>query len=146
MSNEGYILDTSIDNGNKMRMSAAVHRSIEAEIISHVLQYHLSTGGSCDTVLDVGCVSGESTRLLATRFKAALGIDESAKNVHRSWKLSVMFEPSDIARGRVKFAKGNEKDLSQVTQHISSNGKVDLVVVCGKVCHTDRLELNKIAS
>lgn len=146
MSNEGYILDSSIDNGNKMRMSAAVHRSIEAEIISHVLEYHLSTGGSCDTVLEVGCVSGESTRLLATRFKAALGIDESAKNVHRSWKLSVMFEPSDIERGRVKFAMGNEKDLSQLTQHISSNGKVDLVVVCGKVCHTDRLELNKIAS
>lgn len=137
MSNEGCASDKWqwLALADQRHASAAIHRRIEAKIISLVIEYHLSTGGSCDTVLDVCCGNGESTRLLATHFKAALGIDRSEKNVRRSSILSEILDPDEIAAGRIKFAVGNESNLSQSTQDISSNGKVDLVAVCGIVCH-----------
>lgn len=137
MSNEGCASDKWqwLALAHQRHESAATHRRIEAKIISLVIEYHLSTGGSCDTVLDVCCGNGESTRLLATHFIAALGIDRSEKNVRRSSILSEILDPDEIAAGRIKFAVGNESNLSQSTQDISSNGKVDLVAVCGIVCH-----------
>lgn len=136
MSNKGYTFDKRLDLQVRTRASAATHRRVEAKIISLVIEYHLSTGGSCETVLDVCCGNGESTRLLATHFIAALGIDRSEKNVRRSWTLSEIFDPDEIAAGRIKFAVGNESNLTQSTQDVSSNGKVDLVAVCGVVCHS----------
>lgn len=115
---------------------AAENRRTEAKIISQVIDHHRSTGGSCETVLDVDCANGETTRLLATHFITALGIDKIEKNVQRSIEMSQVFVPDKLAAGRIKFAVGDASRLSESTRYLSDSGKVDLVAACGVVCHT----------
>ena len=125
------------------RALALAHRNLESKIISLIIDHHIATGGSCETVLDVSCGNGETTRLLATHFMTALGIDKSGENIHRSLKLSEILDPNEEAGGRINFAVGDASDLSQSSHLLSSNGKVDLVAVCGAVCHIHRLEFKE---
>lgn len=151
MSVQRYTLDQlsrqgcSVDafSGTLTRALATAHRNLEGKVISLIIDHHLATGGSCETIIDVSCGNGESTRLLATHFMNALGIDQSGKNVHRSLKLSEILDPNERAEGRINFAVGDANHLSQSSHLLSSNGKVDLVAVCGAVCHIHRLEFKE---
>ncbi|EXA46281.1 hypothetical protein FOVG_07009 [Fusarium oxysporum f. sp. pisi HDV247] len=70
------------------------------ELFEIILSHHTSTGGRLDTVLDVGCGTGQATRGLAPFFKNAIGIDPSegmitsARETIKSSALSIRFDVS----------------------------------------------------
>ncbi|KAK2681858.1 Methyltransferase type 11 [Fusarium oxysporum f. sp. vasinfectum] len=70
------------------------------ELFEFILNHHTSTGGRLDTVLDVGCETGQATRDLAPFFKNAIGIDPSegmitsARETIKSSALSIRFDVS----------------------------------------------------
>ncbi|KAK2480229.1 hypothetical protein H9L39_09603 [Fusarium oxysporum f. sp. albedinis] len=70
------------------------------ELFEIILNHHTSTGGRRDTVLEVGCGTGQATRDLAPFFKNAIGIDPSegmitsARETIKSSALSIRFDVS----------------------------------------------------
>ena len=104
-------------------------------MIAHVVDHHRRTGGACQSVVDVGCWDGQSTRILAAYFTVALGIDQSEENIKWSWTLSKKLGPLEGAMGRIKFAVAEEGSLIGAIQDFSRNGKVDMVIVSGMVSH-----------
>jgi trans-aconitate 3-methyltransferase len=48
-----------------------------SSVYDHILNYHKSTGGRFDALVDVGCGPGMVTRSLAPHFVKATGIDPS---------------------------------------------------------------------
>ncbi|KAJ4077414.1 hypothetical protein NW756_012274 [Fusarium oxysporum] len=70
------------------------------ELFEIILSHHTSTGGRLDTVLDVGCGTGQATRDLAPFFKNTIGIDPSegmitsARETIKSSALSIRFDVS----------------------------------------------------
>lgn len=138
LSRQGCLVDAF--SATLTRAMAMAHKRLEVKIIAYIFEHHLATGGSCEAVLDVDCGNGESTRLLATHFITALGIDQSEKNIHRSLTLSEILDPNESAQGSINFAVGDANHLSQASQILSSDGKIDFVAICGAVCHIHRLE------
>lgn len=51
-----------------------------------ILEYHDSTGGKREAVLDVGCGPGTATKLFAEHFRNAIGVDPSATMLKYSLK------------------------------------------------------------
>ncbi|KAJ9422691.1 S-adenosyl-L-methionine-dependent methyltransferase [Fusarium oxysporum] len=70
------------------------------ELFKIILNHHASSGGRLDTVLDVGCGTGQATGDLAPFFNNAIGIDPSegmitfARETIKSSALSIRFEVS----------------------------------------------------
>ena len=61
--------------------------SYASELYTKVLRYHAETGGSFDTVLDVGCGPGNATRDLALSFNNAVGIDPGVEMIESARQL-----------------------------------------------------------
>lgn len=117
------------------RAAAADHREIEERMIAHVVDRHRRTGGGRESVIDVSCGSGESTRALAQHFTAALGLDRSEENIQWSRAVSDSLLPIEGVRGTIEFAVAEEGSLVGAIKDFSKNGKVDMVIVCGVVSH-----------
>ena len=60
---------------------AVERRSYSNELYDIVLNYHTSTGGKLNRLLDVGCGPGNATRDLSVVFDSAIGVDPSSKMI-----------------------------------------------------------------
>ena len=56
---------------------AKARRGFHPAVYSTVVEKHTTTGGKLDTVLDLGCGPGTSTRMIAPYFAEAIGLDPS---------------------------------------------------------------------
>ncbi len=63
---------------------AANRRDYPDELIQSVMEHHLSTSGSLDTLLDVGCGPGNATRGLSRYFQTAIGADPSPSMIEQA--------------------------------------------------------------
>jgi 2-polyprenyl-3-methyl-5-hydroxy-6-metoxy-1,4-benzoquinol methylase len=65
--------------------SYAKHRgSYNDSLYSTILSYHTSTGGTMNTLLDVGCGHGNATRELAMSFQKAIGVDPGEEMINQA--------------------------------------------------------------
>ena len=60
---------------------AVERRSYPNELYDIVLNYHTSTGGKLNQLLDVGCGPGNATRDLSVAFDSAIGVDPSTEMI-----------------------------------------------------------------
>ena len=99
--------------------------SYNPELIDVILNHHRSTGGSFDTLLDVGCGPGNSTRPLAIHFDTAYGLDPSQEMVNAAKGIGMEAEESETASGgKINFVHGRSEELGWM-RHASC--KVDLL-------------------
>ncbi|KUI69713.1 hypothetical protein VM1G_05033 [Cytospora mali] len=84
---------------NRMKYSQALYQ----EIIS----YHTSTGGKCNTVLDLGCGPGTATFALAQFFHEAIGLDPSDGMISTARSLMATEQP----KSNVKFEVSTAEDI-----------------------------------
>jgi len=101
-------------NSNQAATYAANRREYPDELNQIIIEYHISTRGSFDTLLDVGCGPGNATRGFAKFFKTAIGADPSPSMIEQARKhpgnKSIRFESAtsetldtipDLAQGSV---------------------------------------------
>jgi ubiquinone/menaquinone biosynthesis C-methylase UbiE len=69
--------------------SYAQHRSdpYTDRLYAIVLEHHLKSGGDMQTMLDVGCGTGEVTRSLGQHFDCAIGVDPSKEMIAQASKV-----------------------------------------------------------
>lgn len=68
---------------NEQARKYANHRGGYTDLLMKIIVgHHIKTGGSLNTLLDVGCGPGNSTRPLAVEFAQALGLDPGVEMVN----------------------------------------------------------------
>ena len=98
-----------------------------------ILTHHQSTGGKLDTLLDVGCGPGNSTRPLARYFKRAYGIDPGREMIGVARSISAEGGPETREGGSIVFVEGTAEELEGPWRE-DGGGKVDLVTASTAVC------------
>ncbi|KAI0157983.1 S-adenosyl-L-methionine-dependent methyltransferase [Hypoxylon sp. FL1284] len=89
---------------------AAWRPGYSPELFKIIVEHHTSTGGKLDTVVDVGCGTGQATRDLAPYFTDAIGLDPSAGMISAA-RASAQSAASPI-RFEVSAAEALGTDLS----------------------------------
>jgi len=128
------------------------------ELNQTIIEYHISTKGSFDTLLDVGCGPGNSTRGFAKFFRTAIGADPSPSMIEQARKLpgnkSIRFESAtsetldtipDLARGSVDLltagAAAHWFDMSkfwaQAAKILKPGGTVAIWTQASLYCHPE---------
>ncbi|KAK3384619.1 S-adenosyl-L-methionine-dependent methyltransferase [Lasiosphaeria ovina] len=102
---------------------AQARRDYHPLLYSIVLDYHTSTGGKFDTVLDVGCGPGRATRSLAAHFSQAIGIDPSDGMIATARSLG----DSSSASEPVRFEVSTAEELGSRLSPPISEGSIDLI-------------------
>ena len=96
-----------------------------------ILSYHLSTGGSTDLLLDVGCGPGNATRDLAPDFEHLFGVDPGAEMI-----AAAKGRGSRTRSGEeVRFEVSSAEDISRVEG--LEVGSVDLLIGAMTVSSND---------
>ncbi|KAH8904894.1 S-adenosyl-L-methionine-dependent methyltransferase [Coniochaeta sp. PMI_546] len=98
-------------------------RDYHPDLYQIIIDYHTSTGGQFDTLLDVGCGPGTATRSLAPHFTNAIGIDPSEGMVTAARTLGGVTASSNPVRFEVSTAEDLGSQLSPPVQ----DGSVDLI-------------------
>lgn len=99
-----------------------------------ILTHHQSTGGKLDTLLDVGCGPGNSTRPLARCFERAYGIDPGREMIGVARGISNDAGEGETREGeRIVFVEGTAEELEGPWRE-DGGGKVDLVTASTAVC------------
>lgn len=66
---------------------ASARLSYPPALYDALLSYHASTSGAFDTVLDVGCGTGNAVRDLARSFEVAIGVDPGEEMIKAARRL-----------------------------------------------------------
>lgn len=105
----------------------AVNRgSYHENLFKVILEHHESTGGTFDTLLDVGCGPGNSTRPLAKHFATAYGIDPSLGMIDAAKGISAEAGEAETTTGKpIEFIEGKAEDLCDPFR--DEGRKVDLL-------------------
>lgn len=91
-------------------------------LFKFIIDHHTSTGGQLDTVVDVGCGTGQATQHLAPYFAHAIGLDPSEGMI--STARTAAQQPGDPPiRFEVSAAEALGADLAPAV----ADGSVDLV-------------------
>jgi SAM-dependent methyltransferase len=77
-----------------------------------ILDYHTSSGGQLDTILDVGCGPGIAARALAPSFAHAIGIDPSEGMITSARSLGGTSSTTEDVRFEISSAEALGSDLS----------------------------------
>jgi len=102
---------------------AEQRRDYHPRVYNAVIEYHRSTGGQFDTVLDVGCGPGIAVRRVAPHFLRAMAIDPSDGMIESALALSSTSAESTPIRFAVSSAETLGSDLSPPVDDAS----VDLI-------------------
>lgn len=117
-------LDPTFRNyGNQQAAAYATNRGpYSLDIHQQALEYHTRLGGKLDTVLDVGCGTGQAIRTLGSFFSQATGCDPGVEMIAQARKLGG--ETKDKTEIRFEVLGAEELDKSTTVQ----SGSVDLLV------------------
>lgn len=88
-----------------------------------IIDYHTSTGGQLNTILDVGCGPGTTARALASRFAHVIGLDPSDGMINTARSLGGTSSTSELIRFEISTAE----DLGSYLSPPVENASVDLI-------------------
>ncbi|OTA96346.1 hypothetical protein M434DRAFT_67822 [Hypoxylon sp. CO27-5] len=91
------------------------------ELFRIIIDHHTSTGGQLNTVLDVGCGTGQATRDLASYFSNAIGLDPS------EGMISTARSPSKLVTSPIRFEVSAAEVLGADLEPPITDGSVDLL-------------------
>lgn len=107
---------TSDQGRHYARHRMTYSKALYQDIISH----HTSTGGKCNTVLDLGCGPGTATFALAEFFDQAIGLDPSEGMISTARSLLATEQP----KSNVKFEMSTAEDIDP---SLIPDASVDLI-------------------
>lgn len=108
---------------------AASRHGYPPQLFQTIIDHHTSTGGQLDTVVDVGCGTGEAIRGLAPHFTNAIGLDpsEGMLSVARS-ALGTSSTESGEPGIRFEFSTAEDLGAGQGgSPPVIADGSVDLL-------------------
>ena len=88
-----------------------------------VVEHHKSTGGQCDTLVDLGCGPGMVARGLAPSFDHAIGLDTSAGMIETASSLG----GSTTSSEPIRFGVSSAEEIGQNLSPPVADGSVDLI-------------------
>ena len=109
---------------------AAQRTAYAPQVYEVVLNYHVSTGGHFESLLDVGCGPGNATRDLASTFERVLGVDAGAGMIESARQLGgttksgadITFEVSPAEEfSKIKGLEAGSIDLLTSATAVSTN-------------------------
>ncbi len=103
---------------------ASHRRGYHDKLYEFVVQYHASSGGQFDTLVDIGCGPGLAIRDLAPQFTHAIGLDPSEGMVSTARSLGGVSSGSEPIRFEVSSAEELGSNLSPAIP----DGSVDLLI------------------
>lgn len=110
-------------NHEQGKAYALVRRDYHPNVYQAVFDYHTSTGGQLDTLVDVGCGPGNATRQLGRNFNHATGLDPSQGMISMARSLGGITSTSEAVRFEISDAQELGANLSPPIQDSS----VDLI-------------------
>ncbi|KEF56875.1 uncharacterized protein A1O9_07065 [Exophiala aquamarina CBS 119918] len=111
-------------NHEQGKAYAQVRRDYHPNVYQTVLDYHTSTGGQLDTLVDVGCGPGNATRQLGMHFNHAVGLDPSQGMISMARSLGGSTSTSEAVRFEISDAQELGANISPPIQDSS----VDLII------------------
>ncbi|PKS11015.1 hypothetical protein jhhlp_002774 [Lomentospora prolificans] len=113
------------DYTDKQGATYAQHRpGYHPRLWEILLNYHTSSGGQFDLVLDVGCGPGQAVGAVAPRFNRAIGIDPSEGMLNIARSIGGTSANSEPIRFEISSAELLGTDLSPPVEE----GSVDLII------------------
>ena len=101
---------------------AKARGSYPSVLYDAILSHHLSTGGSTNLLLDVGCGPGNATRDLSPQFEHVIGVDPGVEMITTARKMG-----GKTKSGReVRFEVSGAEEISSVEG--LEEGSVDLLI------------------
>ncbi|KAK9370771.1 S-adenosyl-L-methionine-dependent methyltransferase [Lipomyces kononenkoae] len=91
------------------------------ELFKIIIDHHTSTGGQLDTVVDVGCGTGQATRDLAPYFANAIGLDPS------EGMIGTARASAESATSPIRFEVSAAEALGTDLEPPIADGSVDLL-------------------
>jgi ubiquinone/menaquinone biosynthesis C-methylase UbiE len=122
---EGPSLDSVFRNYDSQQAAAyASHRgSYSNGLYGILLDQFESRGGRFNTLLDVGCGTGEVTRTLGKYFEHAVGVDHSQEMISRACQEGGL---TKVGNG-IQYEVGNAEEVGKL--HAIEPASVDLLTV-----------------
>lgn len=102
---------------------AEARRNYHPNLYETIKNYHLSTGGRLDSLLDVGCGPGQAARSLAPHFDRAVGIDPSEGMIATALAL----ENTGSKLGPIRFVVSSAEALGRDVDPPIPEASVDLL-------------------
>ena len=109
-------------NKEQGKVYAQTRLDYHPTVYEAITDYHTSTGGELDTLLDVGCGPGNVTRRLAPHFTKAIGFDPSEGMIDTARSLT---EP--LATASVRFEVATAEDLGTQLSPPIADASIDLI-------------------
>ena len=117
MSNPEQILQTDLTNDTTFRSYSAAQVKEYAQrrggyptrLIDEIVSKHARTGGTLNSLLDLGCGPGNSTRDLAIHFDHAIGLDPGAGMVQAAKEIG-----GASKKGSIDFIQGEGEACSGI--------------------------------
>lgn len=103
------------------KLYAAGRPGYSPELFKIIVNYHVSTGGQLDTVVDAGCGTGQATRDLAPYFSNTIGLDPS------EGMISTARETAKSAASPIRFEVSAGEVLGTDLEPPIADGSVDLI-------------------
>ena len=100
---------------------AAGRPGYSPELFKIIMDHHVSTGGQLDTVIDVGCGTGQAIRDLAPYFSNAIGLDPS------EGMISTARETAKSSASPIRFEISAGEVLGTDLKPPIADGSVDLI-------------------
>ncbi|KAI0133432.1 S-adenosyl-L-methionine-dependent methyltransferase [Hypoxylon sp. NC0597] len=91
------------------------------ELFKTIIDHHTSTGGQLDTVVDVGCGTGQATRDLASYFYTLVGLDPSEGMINTARS------SSEFVTSPIRFKVSAAEVLGADIEPPITDGSVDLL-------------------
>lgn len=110
-------------------------RSYSPKLYETILDFHKSTGGRLQSLVDVGCGPGVAVRDLAEHFSTAVGLDSSEGMIDAAREMG-----GSAASGPIRFELSAAEELgtSLSGNPILPDGSVDLIIAANSAHYFDQ--------
>lgn len=103
-------------------------RSYAPKLYEIVLNFHRSTGGRLQSLVDVGCGPGVAVRDLGRYFETAIGLDASQGMIDTARSIG-----GSAASGPIQYTLSKAEDMNDLLPH----GTVDLIIAANSAHYFD---------